>query len=380
MPLSTRVALLTSPGRGALATVGVAGPEAVSIASSCFTPAGNPALGRLPLGRVVYGHWRHHAATAEEEVIIARSRDEQVDITCHGGEAAASSIIASLVSAGATECSVDDWIVDRANDAITAEALLLLARAETERTSAILLDQYRGTLRQTLEAAARSLREGGLQHARQALGALRETASLGLRLGSRWTVVVAGLPNAGKSSIVNAMVGYDRSIVFEEPGTTRDRVTVESAFDGWPVELVDTAGLRSATDPIEAAGVSRTCDEVARADLLLWVHDLSTGCHATLPEPRAEPILVANKSDLVVAGELPAEDWILTSARTGEGVDRLKSALVARLIPTAPAAGTPVIFTRRQLTGVELAIEGLDSGDPVQAIEQITELLDGDSP
>ena len=104
---------------------------------------------------------------------------------------------------------------------------------------------------------------------------LARYAPLGRRLTAPWRVVVAGPPNVGKSSLVNALAGYQRSIVAPTPGTTRDVVTTRLAIDGWPVELADTAGVREATDALETQGVRLAREATAAADLCLWVLDAS---------------------------------------------------------------------------------------------------------
>src|SRR5205807_1170609 len=151
-----------------------------------------------------------------------------------------------------------------------AAALEKLAHARTERTAAILLDQANGALETALKAIREQLRQRDATSARQSLDELLKFAALGQRLVEPWRVVVAGAPNVGKSSLVNALAGYQRSVVAPVPGTTRDVVTTALAFDGWPVELADTAGLRDAADELEEAGVARARATLLAADLVVW--------------------------------------------------------------------------------------------------------------
>ena len=152
-------------------------------------------------------------------------------------------------------------------------------------------------------------------------------------------VAVAGAPNVGKSSLVNALAGFQRCVVSEIPGTTRDVVTTRIAIDGWPVELIDTAGLRQPGETLEEAGIRLTRETVAEADLCLWVLDASTP--PVWPEMISTPTLnVINKSDLPAMWS--AEDGLRVSAKTGEGLAELSSAIANRLVPEAPRPGSAV--------------------------------------
>jgi tRNA modification GTPase len=110
------------------------------------------------------------------------------------------------------------------------------------------------------------------------LDALLRWSEFGRHLTQPWQVVLTGVPNVGKSSLINRLLGYSRSIVYAEPGTTRDVVTAATAFDGWPVELSDTAGLRDAAGEIEAAGVERARRHLATADLAIVFSTAAGSC------------------------------------------------------------------------------------------------------
>src|SRR5207244_3542080 len=134
---------------------------------------------------------------------------------------------------------------------------------------------------------------------------LAKFAPVGRHLVEPWKVVVAGAPNVGKSSLVNALAGYQRAVVSEVAGTTRDAVSVQLAFDGWPVELTDTAGLRDA-EGLEAEGIERARRVLAEADLVLWVVDGAEewlefpedSLEEKLGLPRVGYLLVVNKIDV----------------------------------------------------------------------------------
>jgi tRNA modification GTPase len=168
----------------------------------------------------------------------------------------------------------------------------------------------------------------------KAFAALRERAEVGRVLCDGYTVVIVGRPNAGKSSLLNALSGQEAAIVTEVAGTTRDILRERIDIDGLQVELVDTAGLRSDPDRIEAEGIRRAREALASADAVLWIQDAGdAGSAAGLDEdlPRDVPwVVVRNKIDLTgePAGRLPsARRTVWISARTGAGLDDLRAVI-----------------------------------------------------
>ena len=209
-------------------------------------------------------------------------------------------------------------------------------------------------------------------------------ADLGRHLTNPWRVVLAGWPNVGKSSLVNALLGYQRAIVHPSPGTTRDVVAAAAALEGWPLELRDTAGLRTGGHPVERAGVARARDELRSGDLVLLIFDASQPWSAAaeaLCRSRPDALVVHNKCDLPAAAGVAARDnperaaGVWTSALTGEGLDRLIRALVTRLVPRPPLPGDPVPFTAEQCQRLRLALESLDRDDATAAEEALKRML-----
>jgi tRNA modification GTPase len=169
--------------------------------------------------------------------------------------------------------------------------------------------------------------------------------------------------NAGKSSLVNALAGYSRSIVSAEPGTTRDVVETRIVLGGWEIELVDTAGLRepaAATSATERAGIDRALVAVAEADLVIGVDAQRPGTATNQPERGRPHLHVLSKSDL--APPFPAPPGVIrASAHTGEGIDALAGEIVRSLVPEEAAdpsllAG-PVPFTSRQVSLISAMVE-----------------------
>src|SRR5262249_53711011 len=176
-------------------------------------------------------------------------------------------------------------------------ALSALASAQTARTASILLDQYRGAFDRALAAILDCFDQDRHQQAGDLLRNLAANVDLGRHLTHPWRVVIAGAPNVGKSSLVNALTGYARCIVAPTPGTPRDLVTTVVAVHGWPIELADTAGLRGEATDLEAQGMELARTAIASADLCLWMLDASTV--PAWPERRTDNMRwVINKIDL----------------------------------------------------------------------------------
>jgi tRNA modification GTPase len=361
IPKPPYAALLTPPGRGAVATIGVRGEGARVIVGRRFLPAAGKPLEAFGPGRVLFGRF-HTAAAAAEELVVGLISAEEVEIHCHGGVAAGEAILEALVQEGCVVIQPDQWAKEIEADAIAAAALFALAQARTERTAAVLLDQYRGALSRDLSAIQRHLERHEVAAARTKLQSLLGWAEFGLHLTQPWKVAIAGRPNAGKSSLMNAIVGYERAIVFAEPGTTRDVLTATTAVDGWPIELADTAGMRAAGDAIEAEGVARALQEIARADLVILVDDTTAawdeGLYQELDGSARRVVVVHNKCDLALPADgLP--QGIAVSAKTGVGIDTLCQVVGECLVPQSPPRGAGVPFTEEQasdLADVELLL------------------------
>ena len=249
--------------------------------------------------------------------------------------------------------AASDWLRQQGS-LVEAECQAALIRATTERTAQLIATHGGDLLQRWLETFASQLRSSPddtttvAATLRNQVDELLAWADFGAHLTQPWSVVLCGRPNVGKSSLINALAGFTRSIVSPQPGTTRDVVTEKVAFDGWPVELADTAGLRSTDDAIESQGVERAVAQLAAADLQLLLLDASaplTDEDLRLLAAHPDAVRIAHKCDLPAAWSLP--EALAVSAATGAGVAELIDAIVVRLVPQTPPAEVPVPVSPR---------------------------------
>jgi tRNA modification GTPase len=365
--------MLTAPGRGAISVVRVWGPEALAIANAAFRPLRgrkltDTAAGRLRVGRMGAG------LGDEVVVVILDAARTEIEVQGHGGAGAMGLILDALRGAGAEIVPVAEACARPSVSRITAEAQWDLANAPTLKSAEILLEQLNGALEREIRAILGDIDElrpksdssSPFARAIRAIDALLERSATGLRVLAGWTVVLAGRPNVGKSRLFNSVAGFERAIVAEQPGTTRDVVSMRMALDGWPVEWVDTAGLRDALDDVEAQGVARAQRRQADADIVLLVLDRSRPLEEAdreLIERYPKAMRVANKSDLPAAWD--EADWgaIAVSAATQDGVPKLLEVLAERIAPVQCPAGAGVPFRARQVRLLQRARRNAAAGD-----------------
>ena len=350
----TTVSILTPPGTGAIATVEVAGPRAWELARKLFQSANKKPLPEQPeLNRFCFG-----TLADGDEVILAVKQvepDVRLEVQCHGGR------------------RVVQWVVEQfAADAACgfaggtpAKPQAALMRAPTLRTASILLDQYHGAFDRAVTGILDHLDRGDLEAARTRLDELARFAFLGRHLIEPWKVVFAGEPNVGKSSLVNALAGFQRSVVSEIAGTTRDVISVRVAFDGWPFELIDTAGLRESTG-LEAEGIERAKRVLASANLIVRVVDVNQPW-SVWPmwgvdiAAMRKGMLVGTKADLVPhpSQAYLVQDGPIVSTVTGQGIPALIRTIIGAVIPRVPSPGTPVPYTpplAELINGADIAL------------------------
>ena len=352
-----QIVQLTAAGRGAVATLLVEGPQALGAVQACFQANSGRPLADCDASRLVVGRF---GAEPGEQIVVRRRSSRSIELHCHGGRAAVAMIEKALVERGGRAVAWRDWVRDHHHDPITAAAGAALADARTERTAAILLDQYNGALRRAMEEIERAVARGDMQAAREQAGVLLARAEVGRHLVRPWRVVLAGRANVGKSSLINALVGYRRAIVHHVPGTTRDVVTAGAAVDGWPVELSDTAGLYAGDDAPQPSGAELAQQKLAAAELVLLVFDRSvpfSEADRALIEAWPSALVVHNKCDLApCAGGRPP--GLGASALAGRGIESLVGAIAALLVPDCLPPGAAVPFTAGQIEQIEAMLGG----------------------
>ena len=359
---ATTVSRLTSFAPAAIAVLAIEGPRALEFVSKCWQP--NQGTSVLPTNRIRFGFTKatdeEPSIGCNESIVVCRTNQDRVELHCHGGKQASEKILESLASLGAI---VTPWNQEPnllARDPIEQEAMEDLVHANSIRSTAILLDQMRGALSKELKRIELLNATGKRQEAADSILQLRQRFAIGKHLIHPWSVVLAGPPNVGKSSLLNRMLGYERAIVHEQAGTTRDSLMERTSFDGWPINLTDGAGVRlasDASDPIEIAGIDLTLQKAREADCVLLMVDPSSGwtdSHDRIyQETKGKRILVRSKADLQKAPLIPPsllfDAQVATSAITGEGTLELQSAIVSVLVPEAPDSGIAIPFRTRHI-------------------------------
>jgi tRNA modification GTPase len=379
----TIAAIATPLGEAGLAVIRVSGPRALAVADECFVPAGKSGLkpSLAPSHTVHFGHVVRQGRTVDEVLLsVLRAprtftREDSVDISCHGGILPAKLVLDALLDSGARLAEPGEFtrraFLNGRIDLAQAEAVADLIHSRTELALQAANEQLAGKLSRRVDDLRAAMLKT-LAHveahidfpdediapdtkhqliARLELGVafmdqLLSTANEGqiLRRGIRAAIV--GRPNAGKSSLLNQLLGHNRAIVSAIPGTTRDTIEETANIRGLPVVFIDTAGLREARDEIELEGIRRSRQTLEKAEFILHVLDgsepLTEADRLYLAEFAGKKrILVVNKSDLAAgllsvpqpdrllgAGEVDGTDSVVrVSCLTGQGIEALKDAI-----------------------------------------------------
>lgn len=352
----TFCAIMTAPGQSAIAVISLRGSEAGEIVLNCFEGVTKHRI--LP-GQIRYGRWvggSETGPTAESVVLVPLSNDH-FEIHCHGGTAASSRIIDDLRECGATVVESEHLSL-AAEDRLMREAHQILAQCLTARTAAIAMDQCRGAMSHWARRLLHDLERQpeSTEVARREAAELLRWADFGTRLGRPIGIVLTGPPNVGKSSLLNAILGYERSITFNAEGTTRDVLHADTVIDGLPVRLSDTAGIRDSEEPVEVEGVARARIAADEADLLIVVSEPQSIARQAVTHSKQVEIAalservihVLNKSDLRCDSDRGDRIDFATSAVTGEGVGELVAGIGRLLSRSIPPAGAAVPLTNRQ--------------------------------
>jgi len=342
---------VTPSGRAAIATIVVRGPNAINVVANFFESASKKILAEVPVNKILFGKWQASLTVAEDLIVCLRDIDV-VEIHCHGGTAASESISACLQSRGCVETS---WQQQSSNhsdaSAYCQDVWKLVPLTTTMATTQIALRHATGEIDRLLDNVRQEISSGEIASAAKLLKPYISTYELGRHIIDPFVVVIAGRPNAGKSSLLNTMTGVDRSIVTQQAGTTRDVLQYKTMIGGWGISFWDTAGIRADAQALEQLGIAKAEQAVATADLVIWVHDVTEDWQSQVEQVERELddihyLVVINKTDIQQAGDdLPPH--IAVSAETGKGIDELTEKIVERLIgDSADHQSRPMLLTK----------------------------------
>jgi tRNA modification GTPase len=354
----TIVAIATATGRSAISVVRMSGPRAHEIARHCLTEWPETRVARLVEVR------DPKTASVVDQAIVVRydapnsfTGEDLVEISAHGGVLSPTAIAALLIREGARQAEPGEFtrraVLNGKLDLLQAEAIVSVVDARTEAARRGALHTIEGgasrqigMLRDSvleLEALLaydidfpeeddgpipRARIENALAEVQRQVDALLASVTLGEVVRDGAVVVLAGPPNAGKSSLFNALLGVERAIVHETPGTTRDAIEATIEVNRWPLRLVDTAGLRDSDDEIERSGVEVSRRYLAGAHLVLVcaesAHQLATTSDVVRQVTDAPQVFVLTKSDLQHSGNEPASNTMaVVSAHMRHGLVEL---------------------------------------------------------
>src|SRR6266478_508170 len=360
-------AISTPPGEGAIALVRVSGANAIEIADKIF-------LGKEKPSRFA-SHVQHlgEIFSAENQLIdqavvsvhrapASYTGEDLVEISCHGGTLVTAKVLEACLRAGARSARPGEFteraFLNGKMDLTQAEAVIDLIRARTDLALRSATEQLEGKLGEKianirrdlldllahLEAAIDFSEEGiapdegdtlraRLDSVRGQIAALLATADHGRILRDGVRVVIYGPTNAGKSSLLNRLVGYERVIVSDTHGTTRDTIEEMINLRGVPIRLLDTAGLRTSASALEQEGIARTEKSLETADLRLHIADRNAPQPSHFEEcaGNGSEIVLLNKSDLPEHLDWKSVDALRISCATGEGLAELENEILTRI-------------------------------------------------
>lgn len=366
MNTDTIAAIATPPGQGAIALLRVSGPEARAIGEAVFSrPLGPPRF-------QTYGTVRAADGSVIDEVLLtwfsaphSYTGEDVIEIACHGGLLVTRQVLDRLLTAGARAAEPGEFsqraFLNGKMDLTQAEAVMDLISAQTDLALRAAHEQLAGRLGGALARLREELigivahveayidfpeediePETGaaiidrIESVRAAVDRLIATADQGRILREGVRTVICGAPNVGKSSLLNVLLGFDRAIVSDTAGTTRDTIEEVINLRGIPLRLVDTAGVRESDDAIEREGIARTRAQIATAELILEVVDAhaarsSDGDIAADVPDRALHLRLLNKIDLGEHPDWSGVDGVRLSCASRQGVDDLIDTVFSRL-------------------------------------------------
>ncbi len=382
------IASITTPiGEGGIGVILVSGPDSLEIVNAIFKGKKLKDLRKAESKRLYYGDICSNGSTVDEVIVnVLREQDsftgeDLVEVNCHGGIMAVKKTLECVVSAGAKEVYweglADKPFINNKIDRIQEEALLEIPKAKTKLGVKVLIDQYNGALSSFIQTIVKQLEKCDsnreqLYDINNKLRKILATAAFGRALTSPQKLIITGKPNAGKSTLINALLKEDRLITHEEPGTTRDAIDEMISIDGIPLTIIDTAGIRETDHEVEKLGVLESKNQLREADKIVVVFDNSKPIEIedkeiikfinTLelqktdnPDNKISIFPVLNKTDLPCKLNLETvvgktfKPICQVSSLNGDGLSTLEESLISEFkefIKYTPER--PIIFTKRQ--------------------------------
>lgn len=397
-PRETIAAISTPAGEGAIALIRVSGESAIAVADLVFRGNGKPS--EFPshvqrTGRIVQGD------QPVDQVMIAVHRapssytgEDLVEISCHGGTLVTARVLEACFHAGARPARPGEFseraFLNGKMDLTQAEAIMDLIRAKSDLALRSATEQLEGRLGLAvnsirtdlvailahLEASIdfpeediapdeTDLLRARIASARKKMADLLATADQGRMFREGIRAVIYGPTNAGKSSLLNRFLGYDRAIVSEKPGTTRDTIEETVVLRGIPVRLFDTAGLRDSNDDLERAGMDRTERSLAGADLLLHLFDRNAPKPPGFnpPSPEMPELLLLNKRDLPEHPDWKNVHALRICCLKEDGLEGLEEAILGRITKQQLQPENTVAINARHRDCLRRALESCDRAD-----------------
>lgn len=402
----TIAAVATSLGEGGIAIIRVSGKDALKITGSIFRGKNNRTLDNINSYTMRYGHViDKENDEVIDEVIVSFMKgpksftaEDTVEINCHGGVVATNRVLEEVIKAGARLAEPGEFtkraFLNGRIDLSQAEAVIDIIRAKTELSMKSALAQSEGrisreikTLRnkllgiiahieatvdypeEDLEETTSAITGSQLNSILEEIEKLLSSANEGKILREGLDTVIVGKPNVGKSSLLNALLMETRAIVTDIPGTTRDVIEEFISIDGVPVKIIDTAGIRETEDVVEKIGVERSKEKINEADLIILMLDVSRALDSEDLEiinyiKDRKYVVLLNKSDLPSKvniedlKDLNSQFIIEVSAKTGEGIERLKASIKQLFFKGEVASKDTMITNARHKQALIRAREG----------------------